>query len=332
MFHFASPLYLLLLALPVVLVLQRRQAVTLPYSQVAQIRPSRLSWRLRIRPYLPWLRALGLTLLILALARPRWGQQTVLLTPTDTEIVLALDISPSMRAQDLTPQNRLGAAQAMLADLIAVRPYDRIGLVAFAGDAFVQTPPTRNHAEVLHALSAVSFADQLGVEDGTALGLGLATAAGLLAQSAAPNRLVVLLTDGASTDQRLTPLVAAKAAADADVRVHTVGIGQPGLVPFPQSGPDGVYTAYWESPLDEAVLHEIAAVTGGSYTRAQDDLSMQRVVTAVAAAASARSQPPQILTHQRDLFPWLLALGLGLLLLEMALRQRLLHLPGGRLG
>lgn len=320
-FHLVAPAFLLLLPLALLPLLRARRRATLPFSHTPLLHTARRSWRLRLRPWLPRLHAVGLALLILALARPQWREAQQIQSGAETAVVFALDISNSMMAQDLQP-DRLTAAKQLIADVVADNPAVPFGLVLFAERAYVQTPPTRDHAALRNRLDAITFATQAGIPDGTALGTGIATAAGLLADTPAAGRTVVLLTDGTNTDPAIDPQIAAAAAAQFDIAVHTVGIGRPGLAPFPQRGADGPYLVYWESPLDEATLETVAAATNATYTRAPDADSLQQLVTTLDTTAVV--QPP-IHWQARDLFPWLIGLALLLLLPVVALQQTLLR-------
>lgn len=319
-FHFASPTTLLLLLLAALPLLPARRP-TLRFSHVALVRSAHRSWRLRLRPLLPWLRAAGLALLVLALARPQLSRTLAVAAEAETAVVFALDVSNSMMARDLQP-DRLGAAKEMIAAAIDARPHDAFGLVLFAGRAIIQVPPTRDHAALHAALAQVGTARQMGIADGTALGLGIAAAAGLLADTPAPHRAVILLTDGVSTDEAISPETAAAAAAQLGIQVHTVAIGQSGLAPFPQSGPQGDYLVYWQSQLDETVLQTVAELTGATFSQSIDRRTL-RQTTAVLTAPTAA---PPLLQQVDELFAWLIGGGLALLLLDWTLRHTALRL------
>lgn len=177
------------------------------------------------------LRLLAWLLLVMALARPQSGQTQEIIRGQGIDIVLALDISGSMAALDFAPQNRLEAAKGVIADFIARREFDRTGLVVFAQDAFQQTPPTLDYPALLRSLDEVQLAD-LGLTDGTAIGLGLAAAGNMLRQSMAASRVIILLTDGANNAGGVGPLTVAEAVAALGTRVYTIGMGKRSLVPM----------------------------------------------------------------------------------------------------
>lgn len=320
--HLASPHFLLLLPLALLPLWRARRPATLTFSQLALVQTARRSWRLRLRPWLPPLQAAGLALLLLALARPQTRQPQAPLPQAETAVVFALDVSNSMTARDLIP-DRLTAAKGMIAEMLTAQPQTAFGLVLFAGRAVVAAPPTRDHAVLRQVLAQADFAGRMGMPDGTALGAGIAAAAGLLVDAPADRRFVVLLTDGVSTDAALDPARAAQAAAQLNIPIYTVGLGQSGLVPFPQQGPQGEYLVYWESPLDEAGLQAIAADTDAAYARTVDALTL-RQTTAVLLTETAASTPPPG-WHMRDWYAPLLGIGLALLLLAHAAQHTALR-------
>ena len=327
-FHFASPWYLLLLI--VVVGWGRRPFATqvpsssLRYGHFQLIQPVALSWRIRLRQWLPIWRQLILVLLIIALARPQMRQTLYAVEGEKVEIVLALDISNSMAALDFAPHNRLEAAKAMIEKLVAERPYDRIGLVVFSGQAFSQSPPTRDHKTIGRLLDELQLSSDIGLEDGTALGQGLAEAATLLRNSAAEKQIVIFLTDGVDTVGVPDPLTIAAAAAVLNIHVYTIGMGRPGPVPFPQHGLEGEYTVNWESPLDEATLQQIATMTKGIYYRAEDSLALDQIYLDI-QNLEPTNQAIALPTGEQELFSWFVWAALALFLIEICLRQTVLR-------
>ncbi len=322
-FVFAGPLYLLLFPLALLPLLQAKRQPTWLFSSVELVRVERRSWRLRLRPFLPWLRAIGLGCMVLALARPQWRQVESIQPSHETAVIFALDVSNSMKFQDLQP-DRLSFAKQLIADMITERPSVPLGLVLVANQVYIPMPPTRDHAALLMALDQVTFAEQMGIADGSALGLGIAAAAGLLVDLPGTNRTVILLTDGTSTDSAIDPLTAAQAAAQSGIQIHTVGLGRSGQSPFPQRGLQGSYTVNWESQVNEAVLQEVAEISSASYFRAADmDIHSDLPHLIVAESVNSFSSPtPQ----SRDLFTSWLMVGLILLLAEFVLRQGILRM------
>ncbi len=231
---------------------------------------------LRAVAALPWF---ALVLALLAVARPQEGLRQSETETRGVDIVLALDISPSMRAEDLRPRDRLHVAKATARDFIRQRPHDRIGLVAFAATSFTQCPLTLDHAVLTELLEGLDFGM---AEDGTAIGMGLATAVARLRESRSPSKVVVLLTDGQSNRGAIDPLTGAELAAALGVRVHTVLVGRGGLVPVPVNDPVfGRRVNMVRMDVDEGVLREIAARTGGRFFRAVDSETLAGIYAAI---------------------------------------------------
>lgn len=231
---------------------------------------------LRAVAVLPWL---ALALALLALARPQQGLRQSETETRGVDIVLALDISPSMRAEDLRPRNRLFVAKATARDFIRQRPHDRIGLVAFAATSFTQCPLTLDHSVLTELLESLDFGM---AEDGTAIGMGLATAVARLRESKTPSKVVVLLTDGQSNRGAIDPLTGAELAAALGVRVHTVLVGRGGVVPVPVDDPVfGRRINMVRMDVDEGVLREIAQRTGGRFFRAVDTEALTGIYAAI---------------------------------------------------
>lgn len=222
----------------------------------------------RTRLVLGALSVLGMVLLTVALARPQRGFRENELSGRGVDIVLALDVSTSMRAEDFQPDNRLGVAKTVAQSFVASRPHDRLGLVLFAGTAVTQCPLTLNHPVLSDLLGRVDFGM---VEDGTAIGTGLATALNRLRDSKAKSKVVILLTDGDNNRGAIDPLTAADLASALDVRVYTIGVGTSGIAPMPVDDP--VFGLRYDRVpvrIDEATLKTIAQRTGGRYFRARD--------------------------------------------------------------
>jgi len=342
MFRFAHPIWLLVLFLIPLLALikhRRERPATLQYSDVRLVsdlpRSARLRWR-----WLPAaLRLAALVLLALAVARPQTGRALEVIRGQGVDIVMALDISGSMAALDFEPQNRLGAAKQVIDEFVGRRHYDRIGLVVFAREAFSSSPPTFDYAVLRRLLEQVELAPDLGLDDGTAIGLGLAQAAGMLAESDAhsrsaerasgepqPNpsrrsRVIILLTDGVNNAGQIDPLTAAQAAAALGIKVYTVGAARPGQVPVPVQDPFfGATTQLVESEIDEEVLQQIANLTGGLYFRAKDTPGLEQAYEQIDQLEKSEVKV-QVFTRYRELAAWALLPALGLILVEMLLRR-----------
>jgi Ca-activated chloride channel family protein len=259
--------------------------------------------------------------LIFAVARPQTGRALEIIRGQGVDIVMALDISGSMAALDFEPQNRLGAAKQVIGEFIGRRRYDRIGLVVFAHEAFSQSPPTFDYAVLRRLLQQVELAPDLGLDDGTAIGLGLAQAAGMLSESDAKSRVVILLTDGVNNAGQIDPLTAAQAVAALGIKVYTVGAARPGQVPVPVQDPFfGAVTRLVESEIDEVVLQQIADLTGGLYFRAKDTAGLGQIYAQIDQLEKSEVEV-QVLTRYRELSAWLLLPALGMILLEMLLRR-----------
>jgi Ca-activated chloride channel family protein len=260
-------------------------------------------------------------LLVLALARPQTGSAREVIQGQGIDIVLALDISSSMAATDFVP-NRLAAAKGVIADFIAERDFDRIGLVVFARSAYHQAPPTLDYDVLLTLLEQVSLVTDLReVEgrslDGTAVGLGLASSANMLrGEEQAPSQVIVLLTDG-DNNAGLDPLQAAEAAAALGIRIYTIGMGRTGRVEIPDQEGNLVPI---ESNLDEETLREIAQTADGLYFRAEDENALQAIYDQI--DTFERSDAERVIyVRWRDLaFPWMLV-ALGLMVGDRVLRH-----------
>jgi len=262
-FRLAFPLALALF-LPLLLALLwqgralRSAAPVLRYSDTRLLRGLSASLRLRLRRLPDFLRLLAWAALVLALARPQSGQAEVRLSGQGVDIVLALDISNSMATNDFEGLSRLSAAKRVSANFILGREFDRMGLVVFSEDALYQAPPTLDYSLLMEALEAVTFAEDLGLSNRTALGMGIGMGLNMLNSSRAAGKIIILVTDGANNAGRIDPITAAEMAAALGVRVYTIGIGAP------SSG-----------DLDLLTLGRIASISGGrSFNALQlDDLS-----------------------------------------------------------
>ena len=324
MFRFAHPLWLialLLLPLPA-LRYWRGKPATLQYSDLQLVRGLPRSARLRLRWLPPALRLAALATLVLAVARPQTGRDLEIIRGKGVDIVMVLDISGSMEALDFEPQNRLGAAKQVTDEFIAKRHYDRIGLVVFAREAFSQSPPTFDYAVLRRQLAKVELAPDLRLDDGTAIGLGLAQASAMLRESDAQSRVIILLTDGVNNAGQIDPLTAAQIAAALDIKVYTVGAARPGQVPIPVNGLFGPTTQMIESEIDEDTLRRIADETGGLYFRAKDTDGLTQIYAQIDQLEKSEVEV-QVFTRYRELAGWLLLPALGLILLEMLLRNTL---------
>lgn len=281
-FGFARPwLLLLLLAIPVWLYWQRRRhrERAIIFSR-ASILGSLSASRAGFIANLPdRLRLIGLTLLIFALAGPRTGTSVVDIDAEGIAIVLTLDISSSMLAEDLSPTNRMEVARVTARDFVRHREYDRIGMVAFAGEALTQVPITIDYDVLLESLYQLQAGSGM-LEDGTAIGTAIATAANRLRRVEGESRVIVLVTDGENNRGEIDPLTAARAAAAYGIKIYTIGIGTEGVARVPVArGPFGVQYATLPVHIDETLLTQIAQMSGGRYFRAQTREALDQIFT-----------------------------------------------------
>ncbi len=326
-FRFESPWLLSLLFLIPLLVAWifwargRSGPSGLRYADVKLASGPTRSWRIVFRPVLTALRLVALALIIIAVARPQTGQAREIIRGEGVDIALALDISGSMASLDFEPQNRLEAAKRVIAEFVQTRPYDQIGLVVFASNAFSQSPPTTDHNVLLRLLDRTELATDLGIDDGTAIGMGLANAGNMLKDSNAKSKVVILLTDGVNNAGEIDPLTAAEAAKALGIKVYTIGMGRPGQVPVPVVDAFGrQQVSYQESTLDEPTLQEIADVTGGRYFRAEDSKALRQIYDEIDALEKSQVELERF-TRYRELMGWLLLPALGLVVTEMMLRK-----------
>lgn len=303
----------------------RYAVAAMRYPDIRIARGARRSWRMMLRPVQSLLRGLAVALIILGLARPQSIQAREVIRGEGVDIALALDISGSMASLDFQPQNRLEAAKAVIDSFIAERQYDQIGLVVFASNAFNQSPPTVDKNVLRRMLDQTRLATELNIDDGTAIGMGLANAASMLKDSQAKSRVVILLTDGVNNAGQIDPLTAADAAATLGIKVYTVGVGRSGQVPVPITDAFGIERVVMqESQLDEETLQAIADTTGGRYYRAEDSGGLRKIYDEINELEKSQIEI-ETYTNATELMGWVLAPGLLFLLLEMLLRQTLLR-------
>lgn len=272
--------------------------------------------------HLPFgLRLLALALLLVAFARPQAGVTAENVATDGIDVVLVLDLSSSMLAEDLEP-NRIGAARQVAADFVRGRRNDRIGLVVFAGEAFTQAPLTLDHRVVTTLIEEL----EVGVvEDGTAIGMGLATAVKRLADSRAESKVIVLLTDGRNNRGAIDPATAARMARALGVRIYAVGAGARGVARVPVDDPlFGRRYASMQVDVDDETLEEMASLTGGRYFRATDRESLERVYEEIDALETTAIEMTSF-TRYGELFHLPLGAGLGILLLELVLGRTVLR-------
>ena len=330
-FHFASPWLLSLLILVPFLAARyfwasrRTQPATLKHASVSMVREVPRSWRITLRPILSMLQLLAIALIIIALARPQIVQAKETISGEGVEIALALDISGSMASLDFEPQNRLEASKSVIGDFITSRQYDKIGLVIFSSEAFSLSPLTLDHNMLDRSLNDVQLASDLGLEDGTAIGLGIANAANMLMDSESESKVIILLTDGMNNAGEIDPLTAAEAAKALGVKVYTIGAARPGEVPVPvESMLGGTQIVYQESLLDEETLQQVAEITGGRYFRAENSQGLESIYDEINNLEKSQVEV-QIFNQYFELAALLLIPALIIILLELALRNTILR-------
>lgn len=328
-FQFASPwllslvLFIPLLGMRHYLLQKGTNPATIQYTKTSLMRGLPTSWRVRLRPGLYLLRLVSLILVILALGRPQFVQGNEIISGEGVEIALALDISGSMASLDFEPNNRLEAAKDVISDFVAERQYDKLGLVVFASEAFSQSPLTLDHNMLNRSLGQVELATDLGLEDGTAIGLGLANAANMLANSDAESKVVILLTDGVNNSGQIDPLSAAEAAKALNIKVYTIGAARPGQVPVPVNGTSKI--VYQESTIDEETLMQVADITGGMYFRAEDTAGLKAIYDEINSMEKSQVEV-QVFNQYTELAAFFLIPALIVFLVEIFLRKTIFRI------
>ncbi|HEX5131012.1 MAG TPA: VWA domain-containing protein [Candidatus Krumholzibacteria bacterium] len=321
MFRFEHPWWLLLLlALPLVawLSLRRGRQRSVAYSSVDLLLGAGLEAAAWKRHGKLGLRLLVLALVILGVARPQTGRSQHTEYAEGIDIMLVLDTSGSMQAQDFEPKNRLFVAKEVVKEFIAKRKQDRIGLVVFAADAITQCPLTLDYTLLSKLVDTVDFGM---LDDGTAIGVALATACNRLRASEAKSRIVILLTDGQNNAGMVDPTTAARVAASLGVKVYTVGVGTRGRAPMPIDDPVfGRRLVSVDVNIDEPTLRQIADLTGGSYFRATDRAQLEEIYDRIDQLEKSKVESETYVEYT-DRFIWFVIPALAILLLELGLEQ-----------
>ena len=322
MYRFEDPqILILILAVPALLYVyisrRRHRSGAIRYSDVESLRQADVRHTGRNRHVLFALRVFALVALVVAFARPQTGITSETVSAEGIDIILAMDVSSSMLAEDLEP-NRLEAVKAVAVEFVEGRRDDRIGLVVFAAEAFTQVPLTLDYSVVTDLLGQMEVGM---IEDGTAVGMGLATAVKRLQASDAESQVVILLTDGRNNTGEIGPVTAGQMAQALGVRVYTIGAGGQGLARIPVGGRR---YANVEVDIDEASLQEVAETTGGRYFRATGRQGLSQVYEEIDALETTEIEVENF-TSYGELFHYPLAAGLLLLLLEVGLGQSVLR-------
>lgn len=318
-FEYPKLLWLLIIpALLLVLYIVREFYRLDPHMRVSNLKPWKFadhSYIKHIR-HLPFLcRLLAIVMIVISIARPRSSESMEKIDTEGIDIILTMDVSTSMLARDFTP-DRISAAKDIAIEFISQRPSDRMGIVVFAGESFTQCPLTTDRATLINLMKDVST-DLL--EDGTAIGNGLATAIARMKDSDAKSRVVILLTDGVNNRGEIAPQTAAEIAKTYGVRVYTIGVGANGTAPYPVMTPWGVDVQNVKVEIDETLLTEIASATGGKYFRATDNTKLAEIYGEINKMEKARTTVDSFPVY-KELFGTYALIALLALLLEFLLR------------
>ncbi len=325
---FDYPYLLWLLAVPVLLAalyvyrqVRRRE----PHLRVSNITPwkkgTSVFWSVLV--HLPAVLRFGaMCLIVVCLARPKSSSEMERVDTEGIDIVFAMDVSTSMLARDFTP-DRISAAKDIAIEFISQRPSDRMGLVVFAGESYTQCPLTTDRATLINLMKEV----QTGlIDDGTAIGNGLATAVARIKDSDAPSRVVILLTDGVNNMGEVAPETAAEIAKTYGIRVYTIGVGDNGTAPYPVMTPFGVQVQQVQVEIDEPLLRSIASATGGRYFRATDNTKLAEIFGEINKMEKARTTVDSFPVY-KELFPRFAIIALLLLLAELVVKLFIRRLP-----
>lgn len=323
--EFANPAFLYLLGIIPLLIAwyiyrRKRYQTSLRVSTTKFLPEMRKSWRIYML-HVPFaLRMLAIGLIVVAFARPQSSTQQRNVSVRGIDVVTTLDISSSMLAEDFQP-NRLEAAKDVAWSFIEDRPNDRIGLVIFSGEAFTQCPLTTDHSVIKNLLEDIESGM---IEDGTAIGDGLATSVSRLKNSEAVSKVVILLTDGVNNKGSLDPVSAAEIAEMFGVRVYTIGVGSEGTAPYPAKGMFGQKTYRRQKvEIDEELLQQVADMTGGKYFRATDKDKLKAIYNEIDKLEKSKIDVTEFQEKSEEFFPFAL-LAFLLILVEFLLRNTIL--------
>lgn len=324
-FEFATPKYFLLLVLLIPMILwyifrEKKSHADLQFSSLRAFKNMKHAGKIWLRHVLFGLEVLAIVFLVLALARPQSDNSWQTYTSEGIDIVLALDVSGSMLARDFKP-DRLEAAKEVATKFILERPQDKIGFVVFAGESFTQCPLTTDQAVLVNLLREVKSGM---IEDGTAIGLGLANAVNRLKDSPGKSKVVILLTDGVNNRGSVAPATAAELAKTFGIRVYTIGVGSYGEAPFPVSTPFGIQLQKVSVEIDEEVLQQIATLTGGKYFRATDNEKLTQIYQEIDQLEKSKIEVKHFSKKEEQYFIFAL-IGMCLLIIQSLLRYTILR-------
>ncbi len=275
---FANPeMFYLLIIIPILIALyfwklsRKKATIVFPTLNALEFKPKSIKAKMRHGPFI--FTCIGLIFIIISLARPQSSSTRKQVQTEGIDIILAMDVSTSMLAEDLKP-NRIEAAKQTAIQFIDARINDRIGLVVFSGESFTQCPPTIDHSVLKNLLKSIKSGM---IEDGTAIGMGLATSVSRLKDSKAKSKVIILLTDGINNTGFISPQTAAEIAHTFNIKVYTIGVGTLGTAPYPFQTPFGVQYQQMDVKIDEGILKEISSITGGKYYRATNTKSLGEI-------------------------------------------------------
>jgi Ca-activated chloride channel family protein len=322
-------LFLLLLIIPYIIwyvLFRKKSEPTIQMADTFAFRYAPRSWRVMLMPLQMILRLVAFTMLVVAMARPQTHDSVQNESIEGIDIMLAMDVSTSMLAEDLRDdaqhiQNRIEAAKAVAAEFIAGRANDNIGLTIFAGEAFTQCPMTIDHAALLSLLQNVrtDIAARGLIEDGTAIGMGLANAVSRLKDSKAKSRVVILLTDGSNNRGDISPMTAAEIARSLGIRVYTIGVGTNGTARYPLTVGGSVQYIQVPVEIDTQTLTDIAKATNGKFYRAKNAEELRQIYQEIDKLEKSKIEVQKYSRRYEDYQRYAL-IALGALLLEVLLR------------
>ncbi len=319
-FTYAYPEFFYLFALIPILIFwywryAGKQSAEIKFSSIGAFKGYKPTLRQRLRHFLFVFRILGISMLIVALARPQSSSSGQNIFTEGIDIMLCLDVSTSMLAEDFKP-NRIEASKKVAIDFVKSRPNDRIGLVVFSGESFTQSPLTTDHIVLENLLKNTKSG---AFADGTAIGEGLATAVNRIKDSKAKSKVVILLTDGVNNAGQIAPLTAAEIAKAFHITVYTIGVGTHGTAPYPMQTPFGIQYQNMEVQIDEPVLKKIAQQTNGEYFRATGNKKLAEIYNKIDAMQKTKIEVTDFRKHTEEFLPFALLAGM-FLIAELVLR------------
>lgn len=323
--QFANPELLWLFVLIPFLIIwfifrDKKQNPSIDYSSAEILIKQKSTFKEKLRHLVPLLRLITLSLIIIIMARPQSSSEKRSVNTEGIDIVVAMDISTSMLAEDFKP-NRLEAAKETAKQFVQERTNDRIGIVIFAGESFTQCPVTIDHDVLVNLFNSIETGK---IKDGTAIGDGLATSVSRLKESKAKSRVIILMTDGVNNSGFISPETAAEISEQFGIRVYTIGVGTIGKAPYPFDTPFGVRYQNIDVKIDEDVLKKIAELTGGEYFRATDKNSLEKIYKKIDELEKTKIEVSYFKQYKEEYLP-LAMLAIALLLLEILLNQTYLR-------